>query len=230
MVRYTLALVTLTPDRYLHIDDRRFWLSLSRPRANLDRTTFRRSRLDFFDWGHAIDHRFGDNHGALLSRGNAKERAKSIASQTETFSCNFPAHMLRIAKWTALLVAVVLALCLGWHVYTEQRDLRFLKIALGVTQMPSSARNVHIKVSNLFDKITEGYLELTPDDFAKILRSRKYSEVSDPAEKKKPLMLKVPSGFTPFRYYRWFDGTVECTLSTNSSNTELAVAYEKHWW
>jgi len=138
--------------------------------------------------------------------------------------------MLRIAKWTALLITGILAVCLSWHIYAEQRDLKSLKVALGITQMPSSARNVHIKVCNLFDEITEGYLELTPDDFAKIFHSRQYSEITDPAEKRNPAMLKVPSSFTPSRYYRSFDGTVECTLSTNSSNTELAVAYEKHWW
>jgi hypothetical protein len=138
--------------------------------------------------------------------------------------------MLRIAKWITLLIAGILAVCLGWHVYAEQRDLKSLKVALGITQMPNSARNVHIKVSNLFDKITEGYLELTPDDFAKILHSRKYSEVSDPAEKRNPSMLKVPSNFTPAKYYRSFDGLVECTLSTDTSSTKLVIVYEKHWW
>ena len=139
--------------------------------------------------------------------------------------------MLRAAKFLALACIVAVAIYASWVAYSQHKSNVALKTALGVSEVPASTHNLQIKVSKLLNEITECYLEMSPEDSSKILDSRKYSEVTDPSEKKKLQMLHIPEDFIASNNYYWFDGSsIDCSISIDATKTRLTVLYFKHWW
>ncbi len=132
-------------------------------------------------------------------------------------------------KWLFLAIAAVLVAVLLWKSYSTNSSL---KKALGLSQLPASIQNQHVKVHNLIDYIIEGYFEITPNDFNTLLAARKYKKVNDLSEKQVNLrMLPIPSSFIVSESYKW-DGpdSTDCIISTNSDKTKVSVVYFRHFY
>ncbi len=122
----------------------------------------------------------------------------------------------------ALILGLVTVIFAVVYLLSPRRDA---EVALGLKWLPWSARNLIVNRDVWTDYVVRGYLEISPEDFERIIQSRAY-EFSDHAnfplsEEPLPNERNLTSGIS----YYWVQGDSRCELKCDATRSWIWFAY-----
>lgn len=124
------------------------------------------------------------------------------------------------------LIALVLGLATAFfavvYLLSPRRDA---EVALGLKWLPWSARNLIVNRDVWTDYVVRGYIEVSPEDFERIIQSRVYERRHHPdfplSEEPLPTGRKLTSGIS----YYWDQGDSYCELKCDATRSWIWFAY-----
>lgn len=130
--------------------------------------------------------------------------------------------MKRLTRRVLAGLVILGAVTLGLTLY-KLSPWRDVEVALGMPSLPRSVRHLDITVDAWADYVVKGYVEVSPQDFDRILQARAYVHSISPAH----LIAATPKrpARTSTSTYYWRDGSTFATLEADDSRTWLAFEY-----
>ena len=124
---------------------------------------------------------------------------------------------------TALILALMVTAFLALIYLTSPR--RDAEVALGLKSLPWSARNLRINTDAWTDYVVRGCIEITPEDFERIVSARAYERMdhSEHALSEEPL----PPGrlLISTRSFYWSKGDSHCKIECDATRSWIWFLY-----